>query len=158
MSGFWNRAGMIHGQVFISLYSAGLKNILGWSPVSFFDRISIVSAFEMETSENMETKKFECNICERGFSTNQYKNQHFSTVHGDMKMFTCNVCSQTFGHKHILANHLEIHEGKRKNKCNTCGKFFTTSRSLKFTSRQSMKHKEIINVILVGNLSLYLEV
>ena len=55
-------------------------------------------------SPNM-IKNFTCEICEKDFSTNNYKEQHISTVHGEVKKFDCNVCNKTFGQKQELNIH-----------------------------------------------------
>ena len=99
-------------------------------------------------------KKFACEICEKGFLTNDYKKQHIAVVHGEEKKFVCNVCSSSFGFKNELTVHVEnnhqggrhtckrcdkifastgslmehiikIHEAKRNYKCDSCGKSFT---------------------------------
>ena len=110
--------------------------------------------FEMDSSN-----KFECEICEQNFSTNQYKKQHIKIVHGEQKIFECNVCSKNFHQKHVLMSHVEtnhkikdhnckfceknfhrsrlnyhiktIHERQSNFKCDSCGKSFTQSGDLK---------------------------
>ena len=46
-------------------------------------------------------KNFTCEICEQAFSTNNYKKQHISNVHEELKKFICNICSKSFGSKHV---------------------------------------------------------
>ena len=109
----------------------------------------------MEASENMETGKFKCEICEKSFSTKGSKKLHITAVHGEVNIFACNVCSKTFREKKNLTSHIKnLHnEGPKKHKCESCEKSFTHGGGLKY-QRHFMKYKEITNVILVGNHSL----
>ena len=67
-------------------------------------------------------KKFACEICEKGFLTNDYKKQHIAVVHGEEKKFVCNVCSRSFSYKKILTSHIEnTHQGGHHS-CKSCGK------------------------------------
>ena len=75
--------------------------------------------FEMDSSKNFN------------FSTKQYKEQHISIVHGEVKIFECNVCSKTFAQNHELTIHIEPnHKQQRNHKCDSCGKYFTQSGNL----------------------------
>ena len=57
--------------------------------------VSIVLSFEMESSAKPENN-FKCEICEKIFLTNQNKNQHIKSAHGEAKIFTCNVCNSRY--------------------------------------------------------------
>ena len=65
----------------------------------------------------METQNFACEICEKAFSTNQYKDYHVRTVHGEVKKFDCNVCNKTFGLKNELMSHIENNHQAKNQKC-----------------------------------------
>ena len=45
---------------------------------------------------------FQCEICEKTFSTKKYQKEHIGIVHGEVKAFECNVCSKTFPYKNEL--------------------------------------------------------
>ena len=67
-------------------------------------------------------ENFKCGICEKYFSSNEYKSLHILNVHGEEKRFICNICNSNFKTKVILKN----------------------------TSKEFIKlDKEIINVIIV---------
>ena len=68
---------------------------------------------------------FTCEICEKGFSKKYYKDQHISTVHGEVKKFDCNVCSKKFGQKHELMSHIENNHQAKDQKCKFCAKKFS---------------------------------
>ena len=59
------------------------EKIRGFCLFGFFT--NLVLDFHMESSINMENKNFTCEICEKSFSSNQYKNKHLSVVHGEEK-------------------------------------------------------------------------
>ena len=72
----------------------------------------------------MESPNFTCEICDKAFSTNKYKDQHISTVHGEDKNFKCNVCYKTFGLKQELIIHIENNHQVKDQKCKFCAKSF----------------------------------
>ena len=57
--------------------------------------------------EKVSKKIFNCEICEKSFTTNKCKKNHIGIVHGNVKKFTCNVCSSSFGFKFELTIHIE---------------------------------------------------
>ena len=80
-----------------------------------FQWASIILDFKMESPNVI--KNFTCEICEKAFSTNNYKDQHISTVHGEVKKFGCNVCNKTFGLKNELMSHIENNHQAKNQKC-----------------------------------------
>ena len=65
----------------------------------------------------LESKKyFACEICEKSFANNQYKQQHLSLVHGEDKQFVCNVCNFSLSSENELTNHIKNIHGGQKNK------------------------------------------
>ena len=76
------------------------------------------------------SKNFTCEICEKNFSSNQYKRKHISIVHGKVKKFKCNVCSKTFGQNYQLKIHTEINHKINDKFCTLCGKDFARSVTL----------------------------
>ena len=71
------------------------------------------------------SKHFSCEICEKTFSSNTYKNQHIRIVHGEVKNFECGVCSKKFGHKQKLTIHVENNHNKINHICKFCVKVFS---------------------------------
>ena len=64
--------------------------------------------------EKNSKKIFNCENCEKGFSSNEYKKKHISIVHGEGKTIVCNVCSSSFGFKKELKNHMKsLHDGQK---------------------------------------------
>ena len=78
--------------------------------------------FKMESANVV--KNFTCEICEKAFSTNNYKDQHIRTVHEEVKKFDCNICSKTFGLKQELMSHIENNHQAKDQKCEVCEKYF----------------------------------
>ena len=76
-------------------------------------------------------KKFACEICEKGFTSNDYKKQHIAVVHGEEKKIVCNVCSSSFGFKNELTSHRENNHQGGRHICKSCDKIFASTRSLK---------------------------
>ena len=69
----------------------------------------------MDSSENTSAK-FICEICENGYFTNTYKEQHLLLVHGEQKKYPCNVCNKIFRYSHHLKYHIsKMHNGEHFN-------------------------------------------
>ena len=107
----------------------------------------------MDSSENVASIKFICEICEKIFSPHDYKKKHMLHVHGEQKKCVCNVCNKVFQYHHHLKYHItKIHNGEpfteskslKKNmktihegrndldyECDACGKSLISSVSLK---------------------------
>ena len=103
--------------------------------------------------EGLSKKIFNCEICEKSFSTNQCKKNHIDIVHGKVKKFTCDVCSSSFGFKFQLTIHIENNHKGGKYECKNCGKVFVGSGGLAkhIKARRFMEHKKVTDVILVEN-------
>ena len=69
-------------------------------------------------------KNFICEICEKAFSNKYCRDQHISTVHGEVKRFDCNVCSKPFGQNYQLMRHIENNHKVKDQKCKFCAKRF----------------------------------
>ena len=70
-----------------------------------------------------------CEICEKIFTTKDFKIKHLSIVHGEMKTFECNICLRVFGGQQSLSTHIKHShkKDKKKHKCDSCEKQFTYS-------------------------------
>ena len=56
-------------------------------------------------------KKYECDLCGKGFSRFSLK-KHIEAVHGGLKNFQCNYCEKSFSQLGNLKRHIQsIHEG-----------------------------------------------
>ena len=53
------------------------------------------------------SRKFTCEICEKSFTTNKWKDKHIGIVHGEEKEFECNVCTRVFGNPGTLLFHVK---------------------------------------------------
>ncbi|XP_044740458.1 zinc finger protein 260-like [Chrysoperla carnea] len=109
-----------------------------------------------KSSEDNEPKDFECETCNKKYSTKDAltrhktlhrKKPHLCTlcgkllasklslkghqlIHSGGKPYKCNVCNQSFRHKQHLTNHRRIHTGEKPYKCTLCEKAFTEKKSL----------------------------
>ena len=74
-------------------------------------------------------ENFKCGICEKYFSSNEYKSLHILNVHGEEKRFICNICNSNFKTKVILKKHIKgIHQAHQRNyKCDSCEKTYIRS-------------------------------
>ena len=80
--------------------------------------------------EKVSKKIFNCEICEKSYTTNKCKKNHIDIVHGKVKKFTCDVCSSSFGFKFQLTIHIENNHKGGKYECKNCGKVFVGSGGL----------------------------
>ena len=90
------------------------------------------------------TRNCVCDICEKIFSNNKYKQKHLQSVHGEIKNIVrhvtfkghknhkCNSCEKSFSNSGNIMRHIKtVHEGQRNYKCDSCGKCFSQSGTLK---------------------------
>lgn len=72
----------------------------------------------------MGEKKFSCEICHKGFTTEKYRDVHMKAHNGE-KSFQCKVCEKTFLSKSHLTEHMKFHnEHSKKFLCSECGQRF----------------------------------
>ncbi|KAK9869614.1 hypothetical protein WA026_003360 [Henosepilachna vigintioctopunctata] len=72
----------------------------------------------------MGEKKFECDVCQKSFTTEKYRDVHVKG-HMGMKKFPCKVCEKTFISKSHLNEHQKFHnEHSKKFLCSECGQRF----------------------------------
>ena len=99
---------------------------------SFSQVGDLKSHINRRNCEQFSKKIFEnrCEICEKHFSNNHYKDKHISLVHGEVKNFECNVFSQKFGGSRQLTLHTKNHHQGDCYSCKRCGNLFATYESL----------------------------
>ncbi|KAL3282401.1 hypothetical protein HHI36_005586 [Cryptolaemus montrouzieri] len=72
----------------------------------------------------MGEKKYECDICQKSFTTEKYRDVHVKG-HLGMKKFGCKICEKTFISKSHLNEHQKFHnEHSKKFLCSECGQRF----------------------------------
>ena len=55
------------------------------------------------------TKEYQCNRCEKWFSTRGNLNFHIKTVHNLIKPFECDTCDRQFNDKRLLKKHVKMY-------------------------------------------------
>ncbi|CAL8141525.1 unnamed protein product [Orchesella dallaii] len=78
-------------------------------------------------------KGFNCELCGKGFFTNQSFESHFQTVHKDECTFTCSVCKMGFPQQDLLeGHHKSTHTpDSMPFKCKVCNSGFNMHKKLK---------------------------
>jgi uncharacterized Zn-finger protein len=78
--------------------------------------------------EEEENDIYECQECEKEFSTSHGLEVHVRRSHSSqLRTYSCDLCSKTFSHSLSLAQHRTIHTQERCFQCKTCGKSFKRS-------------------------------
>ncbi|XP_053697215.1 zinc finger and SCAN domain-containing protein 31-like isoform X1 [Sabethes cyaneus] len=68
--------------------------------------------------------KYECNICDRKFSSSSTKSRH-RFVHTGERRHQCDICGRKFATSSMKSRHRFVHTGERRHQCDICGKTFT---------------------------------
>lgn len=72
----------------------------------------------------MGEKKFICDLCQKGFTTEKYRDVHMKAHNGE-KIYRCKVCEKSFLSKSHLTEHMKFHnEHSKKFLCSECGQRF----------------------------------
>ena len=88
----------------------------------------------MENSVGGEN--FECEICEKRFSSSYTKNRHSRTIHSQQllnanKNFNCEICKKRFSSNQAKNKHINvIHKEEKNFACNVCSKLFAQEQGL----------------------------
>lgn len=77
-----------------------------------------------------EEKPFECDICNKQFSSQSNLRGHWS-IHKEERPYLCSICGQAFKANSNLQKHIMRHLGDKRFSCTTCGKQFVTSTDLR---------------------------
>lgn len=86
---------------------------------------------QQHMATHTEEKVFECNQCDKRFSTLQYLQRHLkrTSVHSKNeieKKIECEICHKKFADMDALMKHREIHFAEKPYECNYCHKTFIT--------------------------------
>ena len=92
-----------------------------------------------------DLKKYKCDTCAKGFSTNQRFKDH-RNIHTGEKPYKCKICNNGFTQRIRLNKHVAaVHEGKKPYLCTFCGKAWAERSNLK--KHIDMVHKGIKRVM-----------
>ena len=93
--------------------------------------------------ENYIKPEYECNVCNKSFSTKYVRNYHVKSEHlGMKKLFLCPTCGKSFTQKNSYIQHANVHMGLKPYQCEHCGKSFAYEKSLK---EHRFMHDEILH-------------
>ena len=101
--------------------------------------------------ENSKNKTFQCNACEKSFTTKHWMNNHkkshslevvnesglknHQTTHISQRKFNCKICGKELKSKSSLNGHEKTHSKNNRYKCQTCTKFFDVKASFERHNR-----------------------
>ena len=71
-----------------------------------------------------EERPFECDMCNKKFSTKTGLASHMLT-HNGKKPYECNVCGKAFVGSSSLVERMRIHSGEKPYQCDFCDKAFS---------------------------------
>ena len=104
-----------------------MKNV---TYLKYFDFKAGVNLETNERGHNVDKKRYKCDECGKGFLNNRRLSDH-TNVHTGEKPYKCKFCSSCFA---ILETHRSHERGhdvdQKRNKCDRCGKGFSTKRLL----------------------------
>ena len=100
-----------------------------------FDNVSVI----LECIKLFAEKSFECQVCNRKYSSKQSLNQHMR-IHDDSKSHKCDVCLKVFHNKSQLKMHYRTHTGEKPFACKICDRKFALKHHL---VQHEASHSEI---------------
>ncbi|KAJ8316199.1 hypothetical protein KUTeg_006213 [Tegillarca granosa] len=81
---------------------------------------SIKEEIKKQPPKSASTKKRECDICHRVFTTSSNLTQH-KLVHSGIKPHSCDICGRNFAHSGNLSKHRLLHAETKPHGCDVCG-------------------------------------
>jgi len=94
--------------------------------------------YDLKQHQATHEKKFECNICEKLFSSKSKLRNHILINHEDPDRFKCHVCDKRLNSRLRLRSHLQSHEvnAEKPFSCEQCPKSFQLEEALNHHQRQ----------------------
>ena len=94
------------------------------------------------TEEPKKKHPFQCDICDKLFSSKSNLKKHIDTIHLKLKSHKCEECGKTFNQKGNLKYHVNsVHLKIKPYKCEECWKTFGSEQDLK-------RHKDAVHLKL----------
>ena len=104
-----------------------LKKESGWYPVR-------KTTTKNNINHNARQLVYFCDQCKKGYNHKGNYKVHMDK-HAGVR-YSCNLCSKTFAKTQDRDNHMSVHTGVWRFKCDTCDKGFNEKRVL-------LKHREL---------------
>ena len=82
-------------------------------------------------------KDYQCNKCEKGFTSHPSLAQHIDVIHLGKKSFVCNECGETFGRRATMKIHFLKHTKELPFGCKHCSERFRANVVLKKHMRKT---------------------
>lgn len=65
-------------------------------------------------------KQFKCDVCDKRFKTQATTTRHMHFKHPDVLPYKCQICDKAFRVESHLSDHINVHLGQKKHKCEMC--------------------------------------
>ena len=89
---------------------------------------------DIDTTVHKGKNKFNCDLCEKFYTSTSALKYHIEVFHGRLEKFNCGQCKKSFVTPEILAIHEAYHNSTQKSKgykCDICEKIYYQSSTLK---------------------------
>ncbi|XP_050091047.1 zinc finger protein 226-like [Anopheles aquasalis] len=80
-------------------------------------------------------KRHQCEVCWKGFSTNDGLQVHRKLHQESKPRYRCDVCGKDFGRVYTLRDHMKLHDPEPEHRCERCSKVFPKRRQLLLHAR-----------------------